>query len=176
MPVTVRRLDTPGDADLAALAGVLADCVEGGASVSFLQPLGRERALAFWRRVAASAAAGERVLLVAEDEGGICGTVQVILDLPENQPHRADVSKMLVHRRARRRGVGEALMRAAEAAARDHRRSVLVLDTASDEARRLYERLGWIRVGDIPAYALLPDGTPCATTYYYRELPAAARP
>jgi len=120
MPVTVRRLDTPGDADLAALAGVLADCVEGGASVSFLQPLGRERALAFWRRVAASAAAGERVLLVAEDEGGICGTVQVILDLPENQPHRADVSKMLVHRRARRRGVGEALMRAAEAAARGH--------------------------------------------------------
>ena len=136
MPVTVRRMDTPGEADLAALAGVLADCVEGGASVSFLQPLGRERALAFWRRVAASAAAGERVLLVAEDEAGICGTVQVILDLPENQPHRADVSKMLVHRRARRQGLGAALMRAAEAHARALGRSLLVLDTASADAER----------------------------------------
>ena len=169
-PVTVRRLDAPGEKDLAALAGVLVDCVESGASVSFLQPFTRERALAFWRRIAKSSSAGERVLLVAEDDDGICGTVQVILDLPENQPHRADVSKMLVHRRARRRGVGEALMRAAEASAREHRRTVLVLDTASDDARRLYERLGWIKVGDIPAYALLPDGTPCATTYYYREL------
>jgi ribosomal protein S18 acetylase RimI-like enzyme len=176
MPVSVRRLDRVGDADLSALADVLVDCVEGGASVSFLRPFTRERALEFWRRVASSAAAGERVLLVAEDDERICGTVQVILDLPENQPHRADVSKMLVHRRARRRGVGAALMRAAEAAARAHRRSVLVLDTASDDARRLYERLGWIKVGDIPAYALLPDGTPCATTYYYRELPATARP
>jgi ribosomal protein S18 acetylase RimI-like enzyme len=99
--------------------------------------------------------------------------VQLVLALPENQPHRADVSKMLVHRRARRRGVGEALMRAAEAAAREQARTVLVLDTASDDARRLYERLGWIRVGDIPAYALLPDGTPCATTYYFRALAPA---
>jgi len=175
-PVTVRRLDAPGEDDLAALAGVLVDCVEGGASVSFMRPLTRERALSFWRRVSTAPAAGERVLLVAEDDDGICGTVQVILDLPENQPHRADVSKMLVHRRARRRGVGEALMRAAEAAAREHRRTTLVLDTASDDARRLYERLGWVKVGDIPSYALLPDGTPCGTTYYYRELPATARP
>ena len=78
---------------------------------------------------------------------------------------------MLVHRRARRHGVGEALMRAAESTARQHGRTTLVLDTASDDARRLYERLGWIKVGDIPRYALLPDGTPCATTYYFRELP-----
>ena len=166
----VRRLRAPGDAEIAALAGLLVDCVEGGASVSFMAPLTHERAAQFWRRVSAEAARGQRVLLVAEDEYGICGTVQVVLDLPENQPHRADVSKMLVHRRARRRGLGEALMRAAEAAAREHGRTVLVLDTASDDARRLYERLGWVKVGDIPAYALLPDGTPCATTYYFREL------
>jgi ribosomal protein S18 acetylase RimI-like enzyme len=126
--------------------------------------------------IAALAASGDRELLVAEDEQGICGTVQLVLDLPENQPHRADVSKMLVHRRARRRGVGEALMRAADAAALAHRRTVRVLDTASDDARRLYERLGWIKVGDIPAYALMPDGSPCATTYYFRELAAAGRP
>jgi ribosomal protein S18 acetylase RimI-like enzyme len=141
--------------------------------VSFLWPLTRERARQFWRRMASAAAEGERALLVAEDDEGICGTVQLVLALPENQPHRADVSKMLVHRRARRRGVGEALMRAAEAAAREQARTVLVLDTASDDARRLYERLGWIRVGDIPAYALLPDGTPCATTYYFRALAPA---
>ena len=169
--MALRRLDAIGETEIAALAGLLVDCVEGGASVSFMAPLPIERAAAFWRRMAADAALGKRVLLVAEDERGICGTVQVVLDLPENQPHRADVSKMLVHRRARRRGLGEALMRAAEAAAREHGRTVLVLDTASDEARRLYARLGWVRVGDIPAYALLPDGTPCATTYYFRELP-----
>jgi ribosomal protein S18 acetylase RimI-like enzyme len=168
--VTIRRLPFAGESDIAALVGVLLDCVAGGASVSFMSPLTRERATLFWRRVAAEATAGDRVLLVAEDEHGICGTVQLVLDLPENQPHRADVSKMLVHRRARCRGVGEALMRAAEDCAREHGRTTLVLDTASDDARRLYERLGWIKVGDIPAYALLPDGTPCATTYYFREL------
>lgn len=167
----MRVLQRVGDEEVEALADLLVDCVEGGASVSFMAPLTRERAAGFWRKVAAGVARGERVLLVAEDDHGICGTVQVILDLPENQPHRADVSKMLVHRRARRRGLGAALMRAAEDAAREHRRTVLVLDTASDEARRLYERLGWVRVGDIPAYALLPDGTPCTTTYFFRELP-----
>lgn len=169
--VTIRRLKAVDDREIGALVDVLLDCVDGGASVSFMSPLTRERALAFWRRAASEAAAGNRALLVAEDTQGILGTVQVVLDLPENQPHRADVSKMLVHRRARRRGVGEALMRAAESAAREQGRTTLVLDTASDDARRLYERLGWIKVGDIPRYALLPDGTPCATTYYFRELP-----
>ena len=112
----VRRLDarraTP---QLQALADVLVDCVEGGASVSFMLPMTRDKALAFWRKVADGVARGERVLLVAEDAQGIVGTVQVILDQPENQPHRADVAKMLVHRRARRQGAGAALMRAAEA-------------------------------------------------------------
>src|SRR5262249_53747655 len=107
---SIRRLDVVGDAEIAALADLLIDCVEGGASVSFMAPLGRERAAAFWRRVGAGVGAGERALLVAKDAEGICGTVQLVLDLPENQPHRADVTKMLVHRRARRRGLGAALM------------------------------------------------------------------
>src|SRR6185436_734143 len=135
---------------------VLIDCVDGGASVSFMHPLTRARAEAFWRRVAAGVAAGERALLVAEDAHGFCGTVQLLLDQPENQPHRADLAKLLVHRRARRRGLGEALMRAAENTARDCGKTLLVLDTASPEAERVYERLGWVRVGVIPGYALLP--------------------
>jgi ribosomal protein S18 acetylase RimI-like enzyme len=166
----VRLVPHLGDAMARALAAVLVDCVDGGASVSFMHPLAPERALAFWQSVGAGVARGERLLLVLEDAYGVAGTVQVVLDLPENQPHRADVSKMLVHRRARRRGIGAQLMRAAEAAALAHGRSLLVLDTASDDARRLYERLGWQRCGDIPGFALLPDGQPCSTTYYYRQL------
>src|SRR5204862_5030038 len=100
----------------------------------FMHPLPRDRAAAFWRRVAQGAAAGERALLVAEDEAGLCGTVQLVLDEPENQPHRAELSKMLVHRRARRQGLGAALMRAAEATARECGRALLVLDTARVEA------------------------------------------
>ncbi len=170
-PFTLRRLHAVDDAQLEALADVLIDCVEGGASVSFMNPLTRERALAFWRRVADSVAAGERALLVAEDALGICGTVQLIFDLPENQPHRADLAKMLVHRRARRQGLGAALMRAAEATARECGKTLLVLDAVTDgPAARLYERLGWVRVGDIPDFALFPNGGFCSTTYYYRKL------
>src|SRR6185369_9883207 len=116
---SIRRLHTLNAAQIDGLADVLIDCVEGGASVSFMLPLTRDRAVAFWRRVAQGVAAGERALLVAEDTQGLCGTVQLILDQPENQPHRADLAKMLVHRRARRQGLGAALMRAAEATARD---------------------------------------------------------
>src|SRR5215510_10597493 len=114
MAWSIRRLHTVDDAQIEALADVLIDCVEGGASVSFMLPLTRDRAVAFWRRVAEGVAAGERALLVAEDARGICGTVQLVLGLPENQPHRADLMKMLVHRRARRQGLGAALLRAAE--------------------------------------------------------------
>ena len=170
MPVSVRRLDSVGDADLSALADVLVDCVEGGASVSFLRPFTRERALEFWRRVASSAAAGERVLLVAEDDERICGTVQLILDLPENQPHRADLAKMLVHRSGRNRGVGAALLTAAEDAASAAGRTLLVLDTSSAAAMRLYERHGWQRVGAIPDYALTTAGDPEATVVYFKRL------
>jgi ribosomal protein S18 acetylase RimI-like enzyme len=167
---SVRRLHVLDDAQIYQLASVLIDCVEGGASVSFMQPLARERAVAFWRRVAHGVAAGERALLVAEDAQGLCGTVQLVLDQPENQPHRAELSKMLVHRRARRQGLGAALLRAAEATARECGKTLLVLDTASDDAERLYERLGWERVGVIPGYALLPQGGTCGTTVYYRNL------
>lgn len=168
---TVRRLHAIDDAHVDGLVDVLIDCVEGGASVSFMDPLTRERAAAFWRRVAEGVAAGERALLVAEDAQGVCGTVQLILNLPENQPHRADVAKMLVHRRARRQGLGAALMGAAEAAARECGRTLLVLDAVTGgDAARLYERLGWVRVGDIPRYALMPRGGFCSTTYYYRNL------
>ena len=115
-------------------------------------------------------AAGDRALLVAEDAKGMCGTVQLVLGQPENQPHRADLSKMLVHRRARRQGLGAALMRAAEATARDCGKTLLVLDTANPGAERLYERMGWTRVGEVPGYALLPQGGLCGTTFYYRNL------
>jgi GNAT superfamily N-acetyltransferase len=166
----VRRLQTLGEPQIDQLATVLCDCVEGGASVSFMRPLTHGRAVAFWRDVAQSVAEGGRALLVAEDADGICGTVHLVLSQPENQPHRAELSKMLVHRRARCQGVGAALLRAAEDTARDCAKTLLVLDTASDEAERLYERQGWTRVGVIPGYALLPEGGLCATTLYYRNL------
>ena len=168
---TVHRLTTVTEAHLKGLADLLIDCVEGGASVSFMLPLPVAKAVDFWRRIADGVARGERALLVAEDSGSIVGTVQLILDQPENQPHRADLSKMLVHRRARRRGVGAALLRAAEDAARDCGKSLLVLDTASSDAERLYASLGWQRCGVIPGYALLPQGGLCDTTVFYRMLP-----
>jgi GNAT superfamily N-acetyltransferase len=170
---SVRRLHSVDDGQIEGLAEVLMDCVEGGASVSFMHPLTRDRAVAFWRRVAGGVAAGERALLVAEDGRGVCGTVQLVLDLPENQPHRADVAKMLVHRRCRRQGLGAALMRAAEATALECGRTLLVLDAVTGgDAARLYERLGWVRVGDIPEYAMFPRGGMCGTTVYYRRLAA----
>lgn len=167
---TVRRLASLSETEIEGLARVLLDCVDGGASVSFMQPFTLERAVAFFRDVARGAAAGERVVIVGEDAGGICGTVQLLLAQPENQPHRADLAKMLVCRRARRTGLGAALLQAAEAAARECGKTLLVLDTASADAERLYERGGWVRVGVIPGYALLPTGGLCDTVVYYREL------
>jgi GNAT superfamily N-acetyltransferase len=155
------------------LADVLLDCVEGGASVGFMHPLPRTKALAFWENALASAGRGERIVLVAEDveTKTIVGTVQVVLAMPDNQPHRADVAKMQVHRLARRRGLGEALMRAAEAAARAAGKTLLVLDTVTgSDAERLYTRLGWQRCGEIPGYALWPRGGLCSTTVFYRVL------
>jgi GNAT superfamily N-acetyltransferase len=170
----LRRLDGAEAAALApALAEVLVDCVAGGASVSFMHPLDPARALAFWRGVAEGVAAGDRALFVAEEEGLVLGTVQLLLGMPENQPHRAEIAKMLVRRSARGRGIGSALMRAAEALAVDNGRSLLVLDTAEGgEGERLYRRLGWVAVGTIPRYALHPDGRPCGSTFFYRDLAA----
>lgn len=175
--VTIRPL-TPHEAmeRIGELSAVLIDCVEGGASVSFMSPLTRERADAFWRGVAEDAAAGERIVLAALDgaSGRIVGTVQVVLRQPENQPHRADIAKMLVHSGARKRGIGAALMRAAEEAARAAGKTVLVLDTVTGgDAERLYERIGWIRSGVIPNYALWPKGGLCDTTVFYKQLSPA---
>jgi GNAT superfamily N-acetyltransferase len=168
--ITVRRLTTVTEPEIQGLAEVLIDCVEGGASVSFMHPLGPSKATAFWRMVAGDVARGSRAVLVAEDATGIVGTVHLVLEQPENQPHRADLSKLLVHRRARRRGVGEALMRAVEDLARACGKTLLVLDTASGDAERLYVRLGWTLVGVVPGYALWPNGGLCSTSFYYRQL------
>jgi len=161
-----------GDHEIQGLSEVLIDCVEGGASVSFMLPMTRAKAEAFWRGVAESVARGERIVIVAEDEAGtIVGTVQVILNLPENQPHRGDVAKMLVHRRARQQGVGAVLLAAAERSALSAGKTLLVLDTVTgSEGERLYAREGWQRVGEIPDYALWPDGRLCATTIFYKVL------
>ena len=167
----IRRLTTVNDNDLQALADLLIDCVDGGASVSFMHPLSLQKALAFWRSVADGVARGERALLVADDDSGIVGTVQLVLAQAENQPHRADLAKMLVHRRARRQGLGQALLQAAEQLGRDCGKSLLVLDTVTgSDGERLYARVGWQKSGTIPNYALWPRGGLCATTYFYRHL------
>jgi GNAT superfamily N-acetyltransferase len=156
-----------------ALAEVLLDCVQGGASISFMASLTPAQAQAFWAGVAGGVARGERVLLVAEDESGtVAGTVQLVTAQPDNQPHRADVAKMLVHRRARRRGVGARLLAALDTEARAAGKWVLVLDTVTGgDAERLYARAGWQRVGEIPDYALMPDGALCSTTFFHKQLP-----
>jgi ribosomal protein S18 acetylase RimI-like enzyme len=171
--IDIRRVGVEEDV-ARGLADVLVDCVEGGASVGFMLPLDRERAEAFWWGVLAGTSRGERIVFVAQerDTGAVVGTVQVILHVPENQPHRGEIAKMLVHRRARRRGVGEALLRAAETAARDAGKTLLVLDTASADAERLYERVGWQRVGVIPRYALWPEGGFSDTIVFYKDLTA----
>ena len=162
------RLD---DACIRGLAEVLVDCVDGGAGVHFVRPVSIEKAEAFWRRIASGVEVGTHAVIVAEDEAGVVGTVQLILDTPENQPHRADLAKMLVHRRARRRGLGTALLQAAEQLARRQGRTLLVLDTETGgDAERLYERHGWGRVGEIPDYAVGPDGDLVATTVLYKRL------
>jgi GNAT superfamily N-acetyltransferase len=158
-------------ARLNALSAVLIDSVEGGASVGFLAPMTRAKADAFWQGVIAGIAAGGRRLLVAEDSAGaLLGTVQLVFAAAENQPHRADLSKLLVLQSARRNGIGVALMRAAEAEARASGRTVLVLDTATTEAERVYQRTGWTRLGALPDYALMPDGSLCDTVFYYKRL------
>lgn len=171
--VTIRRLGArEAAASVPALADVLIDCVQGGASVSFMWPLPRDKALAFWSGVADGVARNERVLLVAEAPGGhIVGTVQLATAMPDNQPHRADVAKMLVHRQARRRGIAQQLMAAVDDAARAEGKTVLVLDTVTGgDAERLYERAGWQRVGVVPDYALMPDGAFCSTTFFCKRI------
>jgi GNAT superfamily N-acetyltransferase len=169
--IAIRRLHPVDDVALEGLAALLVDCVDAGASVGFIHPLAPARARAFWQQVATAVAAGERALLVAENDGRIVGTVQLGLEQPDNQQHRADLAKMLVHPDTRRRGLGAALLSAAEELAQDCGRTLLVLDTVTgSDAERLYARAGWIRVGEIPDYALLARGGLWGTTVFYKAL------
>ncbi len=172
MSFRIRRLSADETLRAApALGAVLKDCVDGGASVSFMAGLTHDEATAFWARAAAAQASDGRAVLAAEDDEGLFGVVQVIAAGTPNQPHRGDLAKMLVHRRGRRRGVAQALLAAAEDAGRDLGLTLLVLDTVTGgEAERLYARLGWERGGVIPNYALTPDGELCSTTYFYKPI------
>ena len=158
---------------LPALSDILASCVNGGASVSFMLPFSQQTATTFWEHVANSVAAGERIVLAALDaEERPVGTVQLITSQPENQPHRADVAKLLVHQNARRLGIANALMAELEQTARRVGKTVLVLDTATGSgAEQFYARCGWEKVGEIPRYALMPDGEMTATSLFYKFLP-----
>jgi GNAT superfamily N-acetyltransferase len=172
--VTIEELDArSAKTAVADLAAVLADCVAGGASVGFMEGFGIAEAALYFRKVFDEVAAGRTVLLAARDGKRIVGTVQLGLDTMPNQPHRADVKKLLVHRSARGKGIAEALMKALEKVARRQGRRILVLDTVTaSPADRLYTRLGWQRVGAIPDYALWPDGSYCETTYFYKRVSA----
>lgn len=170
--IDVRRLDADElRAQIDGLADVLVDCVAGGASVSYLAPFSHAEARAAFEGWAAEVEQGRRLLVAAFAEDRLVGTVQVVLALPPNQPHRGEIAKLLVHRAARRRGIAQLLMERAEAEARAAGKSLLVLDTVTgDGAERLYTRLGWTRVGTIPGYALYPDGRPCDTTVFWKAL------
>jgi len=170
--IEVRRLD-PAELQeqLDRLARVLADCVAGGASVSYMAPFSHEDARRAFEGFAAEAELGRRLVLPAFDVGELVGTVQVIVSLPPNQPHRGEIAKLLVHRSARGRGVARRLMERAEDEARAEGKTLLVLDAVTGgDAARLYDRMGWTTVGVIPAYALYPDGRPCDTTVFWKSL------
>lgn len=168
----IERFVTPArDADVRDLAGLLIDAVESGAAVSFVAPLTLARAEAWWRTVLSTLPPGA-VVLVARDHAGIAGSVQLHPAWAPNQPHRADVVKLLVHRRTRRSGLGTRLMHAIENAARGGGFTLLTLDAkAGGAAEALYRRLGWTAVGTIPRYAVDPDGvTPHDAVVFYKEL------
>ena len=154
------------------LSDILETCVNNGASVSFMLPFTREKARPFWMSIAQSVARGERIVLGAQNaQGELIGTVQFIIDQPENQPHRADVAKLLVHTSARRSGVARELMNALESCARQRGITLLVLDTATgSDAELFYHNCGWQKAGVIPDYAKMPDGTLTGTTLFYKTL------
>jgi GNAT superfamily N-acetyltransferase len=170
--IEIRRL-APAEVyeQLDALAGVLFDCVDGGASVSYMAPFSRDDARRAFEGFAAEAEQGGRLVLAAFSDGELVGSVQLILALPPNQPHRAEIAKLLVHRSARRRGIAELLMEGAENEARAEGKTLLVLDAVTEgDAARLYARMGWTTVGVIPGYALYPDGRPCDTTVFWKAI------
>jgi ribosomal protein S18 acetylase RimI-like enzyme len=169
--IEIRTLDaTSARAHLDGLAAVLEDCVAGGASIRYLAPLSHEQARVAFEDVADDVERGRRLLLAALADGEVVGTVQIALAMQPNSPHRGEIVQLLVHRSSRGRGIGRLLMEHAELEARAAGKTLLVLDTASDDAERLYERLGWTKVGVIPNYALYPDGRPCDTTIFWKAL------
>lgn len=171
MPFQIRAVEALHAQQIADLSHVLIACVEVGVSVSFMLPLSKAKAASYWHEVNASLQQGERLVFIAESETNeVIGSVQIVLAQPENQPHRADLSKMLVHPKARRQGLAAELLAAAEAGACEQGKTLLVLDTANPEAERVYERGGWQRCGTIPDYALWPAGGLCETTIYYKKL------
>jgi GNAT superfamily N-acetyltransferase len=170
--IEIRRLG-PAElpAQLDALADVLADCVAGGASIGFMAPFPRTEARTVVEGMAAEVEQGNRLLLAAFAGDRLVGTVQVVLALPPNQPHRGEITKLLVHRSARKRGVAEQLMVRADTEARAEGKTLLVLDAVTGgDAERLYTRLGWTKVGVVPDFALFPDGRFCDTTYFFKSL------
>jgi GNAT superfamily N-acetyltransferase len=171
-PIQVRLLGADELAEhLDGLADVLEDCVAGGASVSYMWPFSQEQARAAFEEFAADAADGRRLILAAFDGDRLVGTVQVNLALPPNQPHRGEIAKLLVHRSARGRGIAQRLMEQAEVEARAEGKTLLVLDTVTGStAERLYDRLGWTKLGVVPNFALYPDGRPCDATIFWKEL------
>jgi GNAT superfamily N-acetyltransferase len=170
--VTIDRLSRDASApDVRDLSALLLDAVDSGAGVSFLSDLTSERAEAWWRSVLDSAPDRAVVLVAREPDGHIIGTVQLQPAWAPNQPHRADVAKLIVHRRGRRRGIARSLMAALEHAARQNGFTLLLLDTCKGyEAERLYASTGWVRVGEVPGFALNPDGSLCDTVFFYKQL------
>jgi GNAT superfamily N-acetyltransferase len=170
--VEVRRL-SPAETrqQLDALAGVLADCVAGGASVGYMEPFSHADARAVYEDYVLDAEQGRRIILGAFLDGDLVGTAQLVLAVPPNQPHRAEVARVLVQRSARKRGIAQRLMEQLEQEAHAEGKTLLVLDAVTGgDAARLYERLGWNTVGVIPDYALYPDGRLCDTTVFWKAV------
>jgi GNAT superfamily N-acetyltransferase len=176
--IEIKRLDgIDARRQLDGLAAVLRDCVEGGASVGYMAPFSEDDAREAFDGFVSDAERGRRLILAALDDGVLVGTVQVVLALPPNQPHRGEIAKLLVRRSARRRGIARRLMERAEEEAHVEGKTLLVLDTVTaDPAERLYEEMGWNRVGVVPGFALYPDGRPCATTYFWKAVGKPSRP
>ncbi|MFY0637829.1 GNAT family N-acetyltransferase [Maricaulis maris] len=174
MSVTVRLLD-PAELrrELSDFPRLLVGCVEAGASIGFLSPFSDQDAGHFWAAIGDQVVRGDRVIWSARDTatGALLGTVQLITGLPDNQPHRGDVAKLMVSPDARRRGVADALMETLETHARKTGLRTLVLDTVTGSpAEALYRKRGWVEVGAVPDYALFPDGSPCSTTFFYKTV------
>jgi acetyltransferase len=172
--IIIERIERDASDDVVrALASLLVDAVDGGAGVSFMAGLSLAEAASWWRQTL-RASSPRAIILIARQAGEVAGTVQLQPAWAPNQPHRADIAKLIVHRKARRKGIARELMREVERLAKDAGFTLLLLDTCKGTAaERLYQSLGWTRVGEVPHFALNPDGTPCDTVFFYRQLSRA---